>query len=526
MSLVRHRSMETKGTAPPGSPEESSSSESEVEPCAEPKGHCQYLSYIPLVLGVFKPAPILLPGSDQEAKENHEGKIPHFPSPVNTGGPAGSAGDPDTTSAAHTSSGSTLVKRDFPHENLLAQEVEGLLQLGAMEEVPHEYRNKGFYSQYYLIPKARGGLRPILDLQDLSKYLKKLKFHMVSLTSIIPSLDPGDWYATLDLKDMYFHTAIFQAHRHFLHFTVGSDHYQFAVLPFGDKKSVMKTTWGILDPSVGNIRLNVIRLISSLLQTNTNNVNLELMELNSIGVRLDMFFKYTWNNFLHTQVEICIALILASPLESTENGTITDQDSIGDSLLLKHLFLKCQLVERILEAWEMNEKKQAEGGRQHGYMGHLTRIANCIVHSTDKGPNSALVQQLLKLPDDVRERWETFCTNSLGETNKRNTVDLVTTCHIHSSSDDEIDFKETVFSQDSSLQQAFSDYQMQQMTSNFIDQFGFNDEKFADQDDIGNVSFDRVSDINFTLNTNESPKEVLLWRPVQMEKMMWKMQTR
>lgn len=29
-------------------------------------------------------------------------------------------------------------------------------------------------------------------------------------------------------------------------------------------------------------------------------------------------------------------------------------------------------------------------------MGHLTRIANCIVHSADKGPGSALVQQLLK----------------------------------------------------------------------------------------------------------------------------------
>ena len=29
-------------------------------------------------------------------------------------------------------------------------------------------------------------------------------------------------------------------------------------------------------------------------------------------------------------------------------------------------------------------------------MGHLTRIANCIVHSTDKGPNSTLVQQLIK----------------------------------------------------------------------------------------------------------------------------------
>uniref|UniRef100_A0A452SKP9 Protein phosphatase 6 regulatory subunit 3 n=1 Tax=Ursus americanus TaxID=9643 RepID=A0A452SKP9_URSAM len=237
------------------------------------------------------------------------------------------------------------------------------------------------------------------------------------------------------------------------------------------KKSVMKTTWGVLDPPVGNTRLNVIRLISSLLQTNTSSINEDLMELNSIGVILDMFFKYTWNNFLHTQVEICIALILASPFENTENSTITDQDSTGDNLLLKHLFQKCQLIERILDAWEMNEKKQAEGGRRHGYMGHLTRIANCIVHSTDKGPNSALVQQLIKdLPDAVRERWEAFCASSLGETNKRNTVDLVTTCHIHSSSDDEIDFKETGFSQDSSL----------------------------------HVSFDRVSDINFTLNTNES----------------------
>lgn len=48
----------------------------------------------------------------------------------------------------------------------------------------------------------------------------------------------------------------------------------------------MKTTWGILDPPVGNTRLNVIRLISSLLQTNTSSINGDLMELNSIGVIL------------------------------------------------------------------------------------------------------------------------------------------------------------------------------------------------------------------------------------------------
>lgn len=34
-----------------------------------------------------------------------------------------------------------------------------------------------------------------------------------------------------------------------------------------------------------------------------------------------------------------------------------------------------------------------------------------------------------------------------------------------------------------SIAQAFSEYQIQQMTANFVDQFGFNDEEFADQDD-------------------------------------------
>lgn len=31
--------------------------------------------------------------------------------------------------------------------------------------------------------------------------------------------------------------------------------------------------------------------------------------------------------------------------------------------------------------------------------------------------------------------------------------------------------------------QAFSEYQVQQMTATFVDQFGFSDEEFADQDD-------------------------------------------
>ncbi|XP_067850101.1 serine/threonine-protein phosphatase 6 regulatory subunit 3 isoform X2 [Heptranchias perlo] len=273
------------------------------------------------------------------------------------------------------------------------------------------------------------------------------------------------------------------------------------------KKSAMKTTWGVLDTPVGNTRLNVVRLVASLLQTNTHGINSELVELNTMDVLLDMYFRYVWNNFLHVQVEICIATILGSPPShdaSTANNIEDNPDTARENILIKHLFQKCQLIQRILDAWENNEKEQSEGGRRRGYMGHLTRIANAVVHNAEKGPNSVLMNQLLKdLSEDYRERWEAFTTGSLAETNKKNTVDLVSTHNIHSSSDDEVDFKEQGFAQDSGLQQ------MQQMTSNFIDQFGFNDEEFADQEDIVNVPFERIADINFSLNTNESANVAL-----------------
>lgn len=65
---------------------------------------------------------------------------------------------------------------------------------------------------------------PLLDLHGLKSYLVRLKFYMVSLVSLIP---------TLYLKDAYFHIAIFEGHRYYLHFVVDPNSYQFAVLLFG-----------------------------------------------------------------------------------------------------------------------------------------------------------------------------------------------------------------------------------------------------------------------------------------------------
>lgn len=52
---------------------------------------------------------------------------------------------------------------------------------------------------------------------------------------------------------------------------------------------------------------------------------------------------------------------------------------------------------------------RAEGGRRRGYMGHLTRIANSIVHNSDKGPNGVQIQQLLSGRSQCRCTLHAVC---------------------------------------------------------------------------------------------------------------------
>lgn len=75
------------------------------------------------------------------------------------------------------------------------------------------------------------GRCPILNLQQRNTLIRKSKFHMVTLASIIPSLPHGAWFVALGM-DAYFHIDIHPAHQKFLHFQLGHHHYPFQVLPF------------------------------------------------------------------------------------------------------------------------------------------------------------------------------------------------------------------------------------------------------------------------------------------------------
>uniref|UniRef100_A0A673C0S1 Protein phosphatase 6, regulatory subunit 2b n=1 Tax=Sphaeramia orbicularis TaxID=375764 RepID=A0A673C0S1_9TELE len=295
------------------------------------------------------------------------------------------------------------------------------------------------------------------------------------------------------------------------------------------KRNPMLTTLGVLEEPLGNTRLHVARLVASLLYTSSAShavVAQELCRLNTMDMLLDLFFKYTWNNFLHLQVELCVAAILrpcahemrlqpglesqekfkphqdesqeqASTETQTSEPSVTSENS-AHNLMVTHLFQHCHLVQRILEAWEENDKMQSEGGMRRGYMGHLTRIANTVVHNLEKGPVHTQISSLITgLPDDYRGRWETFVDQTLSETNRKNTIDLVGCGNPRPSSEDDM---ESPFPKELTLQQAFSDYQIQQMTANFVDQFGFNDEEFTDPDDSIGATFDRIAEININID--------------------------
>lgn len=46
----------------------------------------------------------------------------------------------------------------------------------------------------------------------------------------------------------------------------------------------------------------------------------------------DLFFRYTWNNFLHVQVELCIAAILSQCLQEGRNASIVEERNTEESL--------------------------------------------------------------------------------------------------------------------------------------------------------------------------------------------------
>lgn len=265
------------------------------------------------------------------------------------------------------------------------------------------------------------------------------------------------------------------------------------------KKQPISTTFGTLDPPMGSTRIHLARLISAFLFANVHSVNVELNNLGTMQVLLDLFFQYSWNNFLHTQVEQCIGIILSNDPTEDENGKKVHP-------LLDNLFVNCKLINRILDAWEENDREEVKtGGHRRGYMGHLTNMANHITLNVEKGVNSELIENRLKeLPEESKRKWEAFVSGTLADVNKKNLVTPVGAPNLQFSPEDDVEGNS--FPHETALQQ------MQQMTNNFIDQFGFNDDEFGEHEDNVTTPLERPTSVSFNIPAEEDTRRELFER--------------
>ena len=138
----------------------------------------------------------------------------------------------------------------------LNQSVQELRNKGAIEPAP---LSPGFYSRLFLVRKATGEWRPIIDLSSLNVFVHCPSFTMETPRSILRALQQGQWLTSLDLKDAYFHIGIHPADRRYLRFCHNGTSWQFTVLPFGLSTSPRVFT-KMLKPVLAYAHLHRVKL--------------------------------------------------------------------------------------------------------------------------------------------------------------------------------------------------------------------------------------------------------------------------
>ena len=113
----------------------------------------------------------------------------------------------------------------------LEKEVAALLEIGAVEQAPSE--GPGFYSRLFVVLKASGAWRPILDLKLLNKFVDKTRFRMETIQSVLSAIRRNDWMISIDLKDAYLQIPVHPESRRFLRFVTNKGVFQFRTLCFG-----------------------------------------------------------------------------------------------------------------------------------------------------------------------------------------------------------------------------------------------------------------------------------------------------
>jgi len=92
----------------------------------------------------------------------------------------------------------------------VSEEVAGLLRKGAVVAIPLDWEENVYFSTYFIVPKKEGGLRSILNLKYFNINVRKRKFKMETLKSIISAVSPHQLLVSMDLKETRTHNFTWQ----------------------------------------------------------------------------------------------------------------------------------------------------------------------------------------------------------------------------------------------------------------------------------------------------------------------------
>ena len=167
----------------------------------------------------------------------------------------------------------------------LNQELQNILQKGAVKPAPPQ--SPGFYSRLFLVQKASGSWRPIIELSTLNDYVTSFHFHMETPQSVLRSIRPGDWMISLDLQ-----VPVHRNSRRYLRFVVQGQTYQFRVLYFGltTTPQVFARIMALVSPILHKYGVRMLRSLDDWLIL----VSSELACLQSRGQTPDSMYR-TWH---------------------------------------------------------------------------------------------------------------------------------------------------------------------------------------------------------------------------------------
>jgi hypothetical protein len=183
------------------------------------------------------------------------------------------------------------------NNHLIDVEVEAMLSKGAIEEVPLLPPPPSFISTIFLVKTKNGGMRPVINLKRLNAaHLDTPHFRMETPQDVRYTIRPGDWAASIDLRDAYFHVLIHPADRKYLCFGWRGRLFQFRVLPFG--LSPVPPIFTLLTKKIkaklGRLGICSIFYLNDILILGTSFLNCQANLQRALSILMEAGFLINW----------------------------------------------------------------------------------------------------------------------------------------------------------------------------------------------------------------------------------------